>query len=132
MTVRRDADRVREIANSAYKNCDDAVGVMSFLAAGNTPEAVQTFAPLPRALGTPRSNLALIRAAYVRRMRQHERPWLSPTVKSLTVEGLTQFMRTMGGVRLRQSVSCFGLVAGKANRGAAASLLSLPWLRRRR
>jgi hypothetical protein len=40
-----DDDRVREIAKLCYEACDEAVAIIEFLEAGNTPEAEAAFEP---------------------------------------------------------------------------------------
>jgi hypothetical protein len=73
MTSSNDADRVRTIAAIAYRDCDEAVAIISFLETGNTKEAVQAFAPLEGHL------VVLIRKAMLQRllmtmMRLHDNP----------------------------------------------------------
>ncbi len=44
MSSSKSADLVREIAGICYRECDEAVGIIEFLEAGNTQEAQRAFA----------------------------------------------------------------------------------------
>jgi AbiU2 len=66
------ADRVRRIAATCYRDCDEAVGIMEFLQAGNTPEAEMAF-------GGEGHIAILLRNAMMQRllmstMRMHDKP----------------------------------------------------------